>query len=301
MRDVVIALIIGAIFFAGGGILTALAIRYATNTSLWDWVLWGGVALMGVSIATLAMFLSSQVTGRPFWLPTILINIGICAIVGGLVFYYSATTVTQDDHIPVNSKVSDAQFLELQELISLIGGKDEDALRTTFDFDVMIDRNIDIIVQMIGFIRAGRFHDFHLFSYSEGQVLIATNLGRWTTGPSGVPIAVPDPHDVYAIILPKKYTAAIATLVRVENSALVPESIVGPLKDFHETVDQDAQLLIEVLNSKLKEDEENFLQYKAGSSRYFGGIRQVYVSKFKNLKPKADIVNAAVKLYLGAR
>src|SRR5208282_4416571 len=51
--------------------------------------LWGGITGMALTIATFALFLSSQLTGRPFLWPALLINFGLCLIVGGLVWHLS--------------------------------------------------------------------------------------------------------------------------------------------------------------------------------------------------------------------
>lgn len=92
MREaIIIGVAIGAFFFAGGGILTALAIKYATSSVLWDFVLWTGTSLMIASVATLALYVSSQLTGRAFLIPALLIDLGICSIAGGLVWHFSET------------------------------------------------------------------------------------------------------------------------------------------------------------------------------------------------------------------
>jgi len=89
MREtIIIGIVVGAIFFAAGAIVSSLAIKYATSSYLWDAVLWGGVALMLCSLITLGLYISSQLGGRPFVLPSLLINFGLCLVVGGLVWHF---------------------------------------------------------------------------------------------------------------------------------------------------------------------------------------------------------------------
>lgn len=89
MREtIIIGVVVGAIFFAAGAIVSALAIKYATSSYLWDAILWGGVALMMCSLVTLGLYISSQLGGRPFVLPALLINFGLCLVVGGFVWHF---------------------------------------------------------------------------------------------------------------------------------------------------------------------------------------------------------------------
>ncbi len=92
MREaIIIGVIVGFLFFAGSATLTALAIKNATDSALWDYILWAGVGGMLVSVASLAIFISSQVYGRPFWMPVILINLAICLGVLGIILHFSDT------------------------------------------------------------------------------------------------------------------------------------------------------------------------------------------------------------------
>lgn len=91
MRDITIAFIVGTIFFAGGAILTALAIKHATSPGLWDAILWGGIALMVASVLALGIFVSSEQAHRPFWGPAVLGVLGVFALVGALGWHFSKT------------------------------------------------------------------------------------------------------------------------------------------------------------------------------------------------------------------
>jgi hypothetical protein len=88
-ENVIVGIVIGLLFFGAGAILTALAIKQATNSALWDFVLWGGITMLISGIVTLALFISSQTYGRPFLWPALLISFGLCLIVFGLVWHLS--------------------------------------------------------------------------------------------------------------------------------------------------------------------------------------------------------------------
>src|SRR6266446_1790718 len=89
--EIIIALVVGALFFFASAAMTALAITYATNTAFWDVVLVAGIVGMIGSILTLILFLSHHSTGRPWVWSSFLINLGICLIVGGVLLHFSPT------------------------------------------------------------------------------------------------------------------------------------------------------------------------------------------------------------------
>jgi hypothetical protein len=87
MREaIIVGVVVGLLFFAAGVVMTALAVKYATNSLLWDVVLWSGVALMVASVATLGLYIYSQSNGGAFWIPALLVNLGICAIISGIAY-----------------------------------------------------------------------------------------------------------------------------------------------------------------------------------------------------------------------
>jgi hypothetical protein len=97
MREaIIIGAVVGLFFFACGAAVSALAIKYSTNSLLWDFVLWGGVAIMLGSITTLGLYISSQLRGRAFMGPALLINLGICLIVFGAVWHFTPTDAKND-------------------------------------------------------------------------------------------------------------------------------------------------------------------------------------------------------------
>jgi hypothetical protein len=95
------AIIIGLIFFLANAFLTAIAVEHPTPSLLWDLILWGSIAGMAITVATFAIFLSSQLTGRRFWIPMLLVNLGICAIAVGLFWHFGKSGSREiDDRKP---------------------------------------------------------------------------------------------------------------------------------------------------------------------------------------------------------
>lgn len=114
MREIVIAVAVGLFFFLASGAMTAVAIKYGTPSLLWDAILWGSVAGMAMTAATLAIFISSQVGGRPFLMPALLVNLGICAITGGLVWHFSGGS--QSHNVDLRELSNDA----IRQKVSLL-------------------------------------------------------------------------------------------------------------------------------------------------------------------------------------
>jgi hypothetical protein len=90
MREaIIIGTVVGLFFFACGAVMSALAIKYASSSILWDFVLWGGVGLMLISAVTLGLYISSQLAERTFMLPAVFVNLGICFLVLGVVWHFT--------------------------------------------------------------------------------------------------------------------------------------------------------------------------------------------------------------------
>ena len=101
MRD---ALIIGALYAALGAVVAALAVKFAApspyplrrtfRTTLWDIVLWGGVALALGCIASL--WLSLHIKDWAFLLPAACISLGLCLIAFGYIWHFSKDEVDNE-------------------------------------------------------------------------------------------------------------------------------------------------------------------------------------------------------------
>lgn len=160
MRDsIIVGVVVGTLFFAAGAILTALAIKYATSSDLWDFVLWGGVALMTCSVATLGIYISSQIWNRSFLLPATIIDLGICLIVVGLVWHFQASNPfvfpKLEDYF-----AKDFNFLALNTSIGVHAVNGADGLDTTVDcpFKLLQDfsTNTEFIAVFVPFFSDNR-------------------------------------------------------------------------------------------------------------------------------------------------
>jgi hypothetical protein len=88
-ENITVGVIVGLFFFMATAVVTAIAIKYATPSLLWDIILWGGVTGMLCSVLTLVLFVSAQLSGRPFLWPALLINFGLCLGAAGIVWHFS--------------------------------------------------------------------------------------------------------------------------------------------------------------------------------------------------------------------
>jgi hypothetical protein len=75
---------------AAGATLTAAAVRYPTDTALWDLVLWNGITMLLGSVACALLLISSHHSGRSFMMPLVLVLIEIGFIVAGIHWHLSS-------------------------------------------------------------------------------------------------------------------------------------------------------------------------------------------------------------------
>ena len=88
---IILELCIGAIFFGPSAVMALVLARYGAAPPLWDWLLWGSISCALMGFCTLILFASSNASGRPFWMPALLINFGLCLITGGVVWHFSSS------------------------------------------------------------------------------------------------------------------------------------------------------------------------------------------------------------------
>lgn len=123
MRDIALGLVIGLLFFAGGVVMTALAIRHATSSTLWDWILWGGYAVMAMSAGTLALLVWDQLHNVNFYVPAaVLLNIGIGAVMGAIAWGVESGT-TREYNTPWVYAVPQMKDNKLDVIYAMIGAR----------------------------------------------------------------------------------------------------------------------------------------------------------------------------------
>jgi hypothetical protein len=239
-ENIIIGGTIGLLFCAVGAVMTALAIKYATPGLLWDVILYGGVALIFVSISTLALYVSSQLTGKDFYMPAILVDLGICFIVGGLVWHYSTdlaprqvTLAEQADQIsPLISVIREyqtklqnseaaknvietilSQYDQVKNAINMVeGGRSRSFDKDRLAAAERLSENLRIAIS----------RDVSVMSTSDGRALIlriAPNTFRYTG-----PVPMQRAPDITFPELPAGVTANIT-----ENSNLGFTVVFSPL------------------------------------------------------------------------
>jgi len=112
MREaIIIGSAIGLFFGAVGVVMTALGIKYAADSPLWDYAIGLGVAFILVGIVTITLYVSSERGGRPFMGPELLINTAICMIALGIVWHFSKTEKVDADYFYFEGRILNSKNL----------------------------------------------------------------------------------------------------------------------------------------------------------------------------------------------
>ena len=195
----------------------------------------------------------------------------------------------------LHPRVFDAQFTELRELEQFLSGKDEMGLRETFDIPSMLTRNIIILIDKIRFIRAGRWEDFQYDPYLEGHrdMIFWAKEGKFSTGPSGVHINA-EPHDILILVTTTKHQDAKRKLTRFVNSAVLPDAIKSGAVQFDRNINKNFELMLHIMDERMHENEEYFLQYLNMGTPFYGVIASDYARHIQPLKPVADRLLALI-------
>lgn len=98
---ILIEICVGAIFFGPSIAMALILAKYGAESPYFEWLLGASVSMGLMGVATLILLISAQATGRSFltvtsMLAATLVNLGLCLVVGGLVFFYSSQRVDSD-------------------------------------------------------------------------------------------------------------------------------------------------------------------------------------------------------------
>jgi hypothetical protein len=218
-------------------------------------------------------------------------------------FFYSgrldqAVTSGRSERTELHPLIFEAQFGELKELQEFLGGKDEMGLRETFDIPFMLTRNIEILKKKISFIRSGKWEDFQYEPYLEGHrdMVFWAKENKFSVGPSGVQINA-TPHDVLLLVTTTKHQNTKATLVRFVNSPLIPGDIKAAIAAFTMNINQNVELMIRVMDERMNQDENYFLEYLKMGSPFYGVIVSDFAAHITPLKPLADHILALISAH----
>jgi hypothetical protein len=240
----------------------------------------------------------------------ILVRLVIGLILGAVVFCvwpFTILYIADRDKITLQSKqnpaVTTAQIQELQHVTQLLGGKDEYQLRGLFDFEGYVKHGLLRAKQIIDPSKVPAAQAAELDRYYAGWIEAAMNpsLANITQLNGGTPRIEPRPGVPFVFILPRQYSLAKQQLLPFETSPQMPTDIQDAIKDFDKTLDDNAHLLIQVVNEKYSQDKNNILFDDDPNSPYLGATFNTYWSRFVPLKPKADTVLEAIRKFYGVK
>jgi hypothetical protein len=202
---------------------------------------------------------------------------------------------------PDAPKVSKEQLEEIKQLDAIFAGLDENDLRTFFGFDEMVELNMRMYQARIKHFKETGEKSFSLIPYIQGQeMLMDTSVaGEHVHGLQGGGWYDFDPNQIAFIVLPRKYSENKKILLRYENSTSLPTSVVIRVKDFDDTLGENATQLIRVMDASLKENADYILDYNIpDETQYWHAVPSRYWRDFKNLRPKADKIRDGCRMFL---
>lgn len=196
---------------------------------------------------------------------------------------------------PAKPTLLPTQIELFKELDDLFGTREEVGLREMFDFPLMVGKNIEIIREQL---KTGKPY----WVRPPVDIMIDTEIagGDLKHHAGGVHLQLHE-NKVAMIFLPPKYTQNKKLLLRYENSSVLPTTVVSAVKEFDVTMEENAKLLIRVLNDALQENREYYLQCDDFNSPYWHVIDNMYWRKFKEFRPKADKIRDAIRQSLNTK
>jgi hypothetical protein len=208
-----------------------------------------------------------------------------------------STPVANAPIAQIQNPVSQAQFDEIRKVEQFFGGKDEMGLRELFDLPFILNKNIDVQITRMKYIKSGREKEFFYSNYSDnGKWIMWAKNGKYFVGPNGVNITA-GPKDVVHLVTTTKFQHAIDTIVSFTNSALLPDSIKAEISSFNEIINKHPEIMMQVLDERLNESESYFTHNLSNDPRYAGVIATDYARKAIPLKPYADKILTAISKY----
>jgi hypothetical protein len=122
------------------------------------------------------------------------------------------------------------------------------------------------------FIKNRELDKFNYGFYLEGeqgQMILSRRIARLSKTPQGGLGFEYEPDDVVMIVTTKKYQEALQMLIRFENSAMLASAVAVALKELEEAVNNNASILIDVLNEKNHQNHNNYTQNDVVGSIYY--------------------------------
>lgn len=193
-----------------------------------------------------------------------------------------------------NNEVSET-LAELREVNDLICKKDENDLRSEFDFPDMLSWNIEFAKRNLApnLVSADESSAIDAF-FLNGQARLDLRYAKVTVINNRANVEW-IPGKIGLINTSKKYVDSRRALSRLMSSAALPVEVTAALKMFDDTIEKDSALMIESLNASLTDDPRNILENGIYGADRYGSASGLYWKKFILLRPRADVVTLAVR------
>lgn len=200
------------------------------------------------------------------------------------------------------SPTSDVVISSLKQLNEFIGGREEPDLDDLFGFPDMIRINMAYAKQCLA---------PSLLTNDEKNILsteMATRpwgamadlrYGKFYTVNHGGLHADDLPGKIKMVYFSQNYLKGRALLANYRLSAEIPPNVVSRVKDLDDTVENDAKVLLDVINKEAAANPSNLIYETDTNSPFWGVTSSEYWKEFVPLKPKADAVILAIRPYLG--
>jgi hypothetical protein len=191
-----------------------------------------------------------------------------------------------------------AQIQELQELQSFLGGKDESELWELFDLRQITTFNIRRAKAAINGTglsprEAAEIDEF----FKDGKALVCSNYARVDRTAGGFHMeAIPGKLGV--LNLSHKYHANRQALAKFYSSHQLPTPAREAVKQWDKAVEQNASILLDVINEKMAENPQNIFREEDGNSPLFGATSGAFLDRRIWLKPKQEKISDEVRRYL---
>jgi hypothetical protein len=201
-------------------------------------------------------------------------------------------------------QISAAQMDVIKDLDQVLLGHDDATLRKAFGFPKMMENNIRMNIAIIRHFKEEENKVLDLRPYLGTDWMVDSELaeGRVRRFGGGFQYDPPDGKRVYLLALPSEYTVGKKVLFKYENSSELPTSVIKAIKDLDDTVYQNANKLLHVLNDAVKKDPDYYLRYDDQTSpQYFHQIDAMWLDNFIPLSPKTDRIRDAVRQFLGVK
>jgi hypothetical protein len=286
-----------AVTGAIGAILTAAAIRYSTDAALWDFILWGGVAVLLGSLVCLALIIFSHFNGLNFVIPAVLIFVGIGFIVVGVAYYLwpvSHNRIVESPSTQAQNRsktpVTDIEMQTMRDVDNWIGVLDEAGLRNVFDLPGVLAHNLNFISNNKG------PYDGHQ-AVAEMVIADLRKVSMYKEPDGRGRYSIP-PGTVAVLFTTKAYEDAKLRLDQYARSAYLSDETRAAIKGLSDTVARNMSLMIDVLDREFKSNPETIIDYNTKDSPYFGAVANTYWSLYYPLRLAAENINKAIRARL---